>query len=218
MPSICKTLAFQEAEIKFVGAGSSVEFQGYASVFGVTDSDGDIFLPGAYKSALSSQQRPVNMYFNHQTRGLPVGKFKGLSEDEKGLFVHGELTNGLTIAKDLEAAMRHGTVQGLSVGVLFTRDDYEPISTGRAFKNVSMLREISIVTEPANPLANLEVVKSLEGVQTIRDAESWLRESAGLSKSEAQAAIACIKSAIRRDSEGQDQIAALLAQLSKSPI
>lgn len=218
MPSICKTLAFEEAEIKFVGAGSAVEFQGYASVFGVTDSDGDIFMPGAYKSALSSQQRPVNMFFNHQTRGLPVGKFKNLAEDEKGLFVHGELTNGLTIAKDIEAAMRHGTVQGLSVGVMFTRDDYEPISTGRAFKNVSMLREISIVTEPANPLANLELAKSLEGVETIRDAESWLRESAGLSKSEAQAAIACIKSAIRRDSEGQDQIAALLAQLSKSPI
>jgi HK97 family phage prohead protease len=218
MPSICKTLAFQEAEIKFVGAGSSVEFQGYASVFGVTDSDGDIFLPGAYKSALSSQQRPVNMFFNHQTRGLPVGKFKNLAEDEKGLFVHGELTSGLTIAKDIEAAMRHGTVLGMSVGVLFTREDYDPISTGRAFKNVSMLREISIVTEPANPLANIEVVKSLDGVQTIRDAESWLRESAGLSKSEAQAAIACIKSAIRRDSEGQDQIAALVAQLSKSPL
>lgn len=217
MPSICKTLAFEEAEIKFVGAGSAVEFEGYASVFGVTDSDGDIFLPGAYKSALSSQSRPVNMYFNHRTRELPVGKFMSLAEDSKGLIVRGELTKGLAVAGDLEAAMRHGTVQGLSVGVMFTRDDYDPISTGRAFKNVSILREISIVTEPANPSATIEVIKSLEGVQTIRDAEGWLRESAGLSKSEAQAAIACIKSAIRRDSEGQDDLAALLAQLNKSP-
>lgn len=217
MPSICKTLALEEAEIKFVGSGNAVEFEGYASVFGVVDSDGDVFLPGAYKSALANQSRPVSMYFNHRTRELPVGKFKRLAEDSKGLIVHGELTKGLSFAGDLEAAMRHGTVLGMSVGVMFTRDDYDAIETGRAFKNVSVLREISIVTEPANPVANIETLKSLEGVETIRDAEGWLRESAGLSKSEAQAAIACIKSAIRRDSEGQDELTALIAQLKKSP-
>lgn len=218
MQSLCKTIAFEEAEIKFVGGGQAGVFEGYASVFGVTDSDGDVFMPGAYKSALSGQSRPVNMYFNHRTRELPVGKWQAVSEDPKGLVVRGELTKGLSVASDLEAAMQHGTVRGLSVGVLFTRSDYEATKTGRAFKNIAMLREISIVTEPANPASIIESMKSLDGVETVRDVESWLRDSAGLSKSEAQAAIACIKSAVRRDSEGQDEMTAILAQLKKSPL
>lgn len=218
MQSISKTIAFDEAEIKFVGAGQPGIFEGYASVFDVIDSDGDVFMPGAYKSALAGQSRPVNMYFNHRTRELPVGKWQAVSEDSKGLVVRGELTKGLSVAGDLEAAMQHGTVRGLSVGVLFTRNDYEATKTGRAFKSVAMLREISIVTEPANPASVIESIKSMDGVETIRDVESWLRDSAGLSKSEAQAAIARIKSAVRRDSEGQTDIAAILAQLQKSPL
>ncbi|MNJ81362.1 hypothetical protein D3C77_801420 [compost metagenome] len=59
----------------------------------------------------------------------------------------------------------------------------------------------------------------METIESIRDAESWLRESAGLSKSEAQALIARIKSAVRSDSEGGDptEIAALLERLKTFP-
>ncbi|WMR33031.1 HK97 family phage prohead protease, partial [Metapseudomonas otitidis] len=90
----------------------------------------------------------------------------------------------------------------------------EIISTGRAFKNVSRLSEISICTQPANEQATVASLKSLEGLVTIRDVEHWLRDSAGLSKSEAQAVIACVKSAVRSESEGGDDIAALIARIS----
>lgn len=46
MPEIVKTLSFDETEIKFTGDGKQGIFEGYASVFNNTDSDGDIILPG----------------------------------------------------------------------------------------------------------------------------------------------------------------------------
>lgn len=51
MPDIIKTLSFDETEIKFAGDGKQGIFEGYASVFGNTDSDGDIILPEPTKHA-----------------------------------------------------------------------------------------------------------------------------------------------------------------------
>lgn len=47
MSNIQKTLAFTDTEIKFSSDGKAGVFEGYASVFDVIDSDGDIILPGA---------------------------------------------------------------------------------------------------------------------------------------------------------------------------
>lgn len=216
MSNIQKTLAFTETEIKFASDGKSGVFEGYASVFDVIDSDGDIILPGAYKKALTSQSRKVGMFFNHQTWGMPVGKWQTLEEDSKGLIVVGELTPGLSVSNDLRAAMEHKTVEGMSVGFTVTKDDYAIIDTGRAFKNVQALREISICTFPANELATIESIKSMESITTIRDIEHWLRDSAGLSKSQALGFIARFKSAVRSDSEG-GEITALLERLKSFP-
>lgn len=219
MPTICKTLAFEQAEIKFAGSSAQGVFEGYASVFGVTDSDGDIILPGAFKKALETQSRQVAMFYNHRAWEIPVGKWLNLEEDGKGLLVRGELTPGHSGASDLKAAMVHGTVGGMSVGFLASQDDYDISSSGRIFKNVTALREISICTFPANEQATVSALKSLDGIETIRDAEHWLRDSAGLSKSEAQGLIARIKSAVRSESEGGDSknLAALLERIKSFP-
>lgn len=202
MRSINKTLAFDQAEIKFSGDGKLGIFEGYASVFNNTDSDGDIILPGAFKNALTNQTRKVAMFYNHRTWEMPVGKWENLEEDSKGLLVRGVLTPGHSQANDLKAAMQHGTVEGMSVGFSASKDDYSLGTSGRIFKNVAALREISICTFPANELAGVSSLKSIDGVESIRDAEEWLRDSVGLSKSEAQGFIARIKSAVRSESEG----------------
>ncbi|HBU1001462.1 TPA: HK97 family phage prohead protease, partial [Klebsiella pneumoniae] len=87
MPDIQKTLAFDQTEIKFIGDGSKGTFEGYASVFNNTDADGDIILPGAFAGVIANQSRKVAMFFNHQTRAIPVGKWDAMHEDDKGLFV-----------------------------------------------------------------------------------------------------------------------------------
>ncbi|WP_433738989.1 HK97 family phage prohead protease [Pseudomonas putida] len=216
MSNIQKTLAFTETEIKFSSDGKAGVFEGYASVFDVIDSDGDIILPGAYKKALATQSRQVGMFFNHQTWEIPVGKWQSLEEDSKGLIVRGELTPGLSVSNDLRAAMEHKTVEGMSVGFTVMKDDFDIIATGRAFKNVAALREISICTFPANEQATIESMKSMEAITTIRDVEHWLRDSAGLSKSQALGFIARFKSAVRSDSEG-GEITALLERIKSFP-
>ncbi|QBH97164.1 HK97 family phage prohead protease [Limnobaculum zhutongyuii] len=203
MPEINKTLSFDQTEIKFTGDGSQGIFEGYAAVFSNVDSDGDIILPGAFKHALESQTRKVAMFFNHRTWDLPVGKWDALQEDSKGLYVRGQLTPDHSGALDLKAAMQHGTVEGMSVGFSVSKDDYSIVpGGGRIFKNVAALREISVCTFPANELAGVSAMKSIESIETVRDIESWLRDSVGLSKSEAMGFISRFKSAIRSESEG----------------
>jgi HK97 family phage prohead protease len=216
MSNIQKTLAFTDSEIKFSSDGKAGVFEGYASVFDVIDSDGDIILPGAYKKTLATQSRQVGMFFNHKTWEIPVGKWQSLEEDSKGLIVRGELTPGLSVSNDLRAAMEHKTVEGMSVGFTVMKDDFDLIATGRAFKNVASLREISICTFPANEQATIESMKSMEAITTIRDVEHWLRDSAGLSKSQALGFIARFKSAVRSDSEG-GEITALLERIKSFP-
>ncbi|WP_324028802.1 HK97 family phage prohead protease [Pantoea sp. JZ2] len=220
MAEIVKTLAFEETEIKFSGDGKQGIFEGYASVFNNTDSDGDIILPGAFKNALANQSRKVAMFFNHKTWDLPVGKWDSLAEDDKGLYVRGQLTPGHSGATDLKAAMQHGTVDGMSVGFSVNKDDYSLGTSGRIFKNIAALREISVCTFPANELAGVSAMKSVVGIETIRDVENWLRDSVGLSKSQAVGLIARFKSAVRSESgsgENEAQINALLESIKSFP-
>lgn len=217
MPSVCKTLAFDQAAIKFANGGAQGVFEGYASVFGVVDGDGDIIEPGAFSQALKTQTRAVAMFFNHRRNEIPVGKWLDLSEDSKGLYVRGELTPGNPQSEALKAAMMHGTVGGMSVGFSAAKQDVTPIATGYSFKSATRLTEISVCTFPANESATVSTLKSMETIDSIRDAENWLRDSAGLSKSEAQAFIARIKSAVRSESEGGDDIAALLERINTFP-
>ncbi|NGE12100.1 HK97 family phage prohead protease [Klebsiella pneumoniae] len=213
MPDIQKTLAFDQTEINFIGDGSKGTFEGYASVFNNTDADGDIILPGAFAGVIANQSRKVAMFFNHQTRAIPVGKWDAMHEDDKGLFVRGQLTPGLSLAEDLKAAMQHGTVEGMSVGFSVGPDDYTVGTSGLIFKNISYLREISVCTFPANELAGVTAMKSIDSIKSIRDAEGWLRDSVGLSRSEAQAFIARVKSAGRSEF-GSDDIDALAQRIN----
>ncbi|MBG5994638.1 HK97 family phage prohead protease, partial [Proteus mirabilis] len=93
---------------------------------------------------------------------------------------------------------------------------FERTPSGRIFKNISLLREISICTFPANDQAQVSSLKSIDGLLTIRDIEDWLRESAGLSKSEAVGFISRFKSAIRSESDDAQQslVASIVNQIN----
>lgn len=217
MPSITKALSFDEAHIKFAPGGSQGVFEGYASVFDVVDGDGDVVLQGAFKGALAAGPRPA-MYFNHRKFEIPVGKWLHLEEDSRGLLARGELTPRQSTSEDLKAALEHGTVTGLSVGMLVDKSGLgvRAGGQGREFRAVKVLREISLCTTPANDQAHIDSMKGLDGVETIRDVEDWLRDAAGLSRQSAQSLIVRVKSAIRRESE-DDGVAALVRQINAFP-
>jgi uncharacterized protein len=194
-----KTLALRDAQVKFAKDGAS--FAGYASVFNGTDSYGDTILPGAYKDTLAAHGLP-KMFVNHDGFGffgggnLPVGKWTKAVEDDTGLFVEGEFTPGMARAEEVRAALKHGTVDGLSIGYHIKKADYEEKddeSGGRLIKRVSRLAEISVVTFPADEAARVDLtsVKSeeVDAIESIRDFERFLRDAGGLSKGLAQALV-----------------------------
>ena len=192
-----KNLVLDNVGLKFAKNDTGA-FSGYASVFGGVDSYRDTIMPSAYKSVIERIQagaaRMPKMFINHKSYELPVGKWLSMEEDDKGLFMFGELTPGMDEAKTVKAAMQHGTIDGFSIGYGLNRDDVEMVEKDdgvvRIIKNVSELYEISIVTYPADDAARVDLssVKSaLDQVESIKDLEDFLREAGGFSKSLATA-------------------------------
>lgn len=177
-----KTLSLSDCDIKL--DGDSGRFAGYASVFGGVDTYGDTILRGAYEYTLRTNGKP-KMFVQHESMGLPVGKWLTAKEDEHGLLVEGELTPGMRAADDTKAALKHGTVDGLSIGYMLKRNDFDEIDNGRIIKRISNLVEVSIVTFPADSAARVDltsVKNDIEGLETIRDFERFLRDAGGFSK------------------------------------
>jgi len=178
-----KNLALVASEIKF-GAEGSLKFEGYASVFGGLDSYGDTVKEGAYKNTLTDRDRPIQLRWNHY--GPIIGKFTELYEDEKGLYVKGELTKGHSIAEDTAALLRHGAISGLSIGYIVK--DSQQNGVVRELKEIDLI-EISVVESPADNNAHISSVKS---ATKLKDVEHILRQK-GFSQKEATEIVASVK-------------------------
>lgn len=156
-------------------------FEGYASVFGVKDYDGDVIVQGAFKTSIekyaSSGKRP-KMLWQHNP-SIIIGKWIELREDEKGLYVKGTLFTDVEKGREAYALMKHGELDGMSVGFNMSEPRYE--DGGRVIDDLD-LWEISVVTWGANPDALISSVKSIDNE---RDFEKFLRES-GFSRNEAK--------------------------------
>lgn len=202
-----KTLSLSECGLKF--AADEGSFSGYGSVFGVKDTHSDIIAPGAFADVIKSGD-PVHVYVNHGwMRGeLPVGKWAGLAEDAIGLSGDASLQMKMPSAIDAYWAVKGGLVNGLSIGYKAHPDGIERKQDGtRVIHRMKVLKEISIVTDPSNRLAQITDIKSadildaIEEVKTIRDLETLLRDAAGLSKSAATALVGRAKSILTPQGE-----------------
>ena len=183
-----KTLSLSECELKM--EGDAGVFSGYASVFGGVDSYGDTIMKGAFADTLKNDGVP-KMFYNHNIwDGLPIGKYQIVQEDERGLFIKGELTPGMALSSDVRAAMKHQTIDGLSVGGYLRDGDYQITKDGgRTINKWSKLVEISVVPFPADSAARIDLasIKSeIDTISTIRDFERFLRDAGGLSKGAAE--------------------------------
>ena len=190
-----KQLALKATELKF-GTDGNATFSGYASVFDGVDSYGDTIAAGAYKRTLADRERPILLRWNHW--GPVIGKFTSVVEDERGLFVEGELTKGHSVADDVSALLRHGAVSGMSIG--YIAKDYTDNSphVGRKLTDIELI-EISVVEEPADNLARIDSVKSaLAEVKSLKEVESVMRQQFGLSQRESTAIVSSVKSLVKQ--------------------
>jgi len=203
---IKKTLALADCEIKLDGASGT--FAGYASVFGGVDSVGDTIMPGAYKRTLKQYGMP-KMFLQHDAYGLPIGKWTNAVEDDKGLFVEGELTLGMSRADDTYAALKHGTLDGLSIGYILRANDYVAREDGgRDIKHVSKLVEVSVVTFPADAAARVDgasVKSAIDEIDSIREFERLLRDAGGFDASIAKVLLAKARDLFAQRDAGDDR-------------
>ncbi len=223
-------------EVKFADDSQGQKarkFTGLGAAFGNVDAYGDVIEPGAFSAWLSDvkagRQPWPSMLSQHGGWGMtaedltPVGVYDELSEDGNGLKVSGVLAD-TPRGSELYTLMKmdpRPAIDGMSIG--YIAKEWEPRSKPedprRKLKRIDVV-EISLVTFPANRKALVSDVKAIESLSTFREIEQFLC-TAGLSKTQAVALIARIKSAGSGDPMGAsggpgDPVAELSALLARN--
>jgi hypothetical protein len=213
---IRKNLTLDQCEIKM--EGDSGKFAGYASKWGGIDSYGDTILKGAFESTLRNNGKP-KMFWNHDWN-MPIGKWTKAKEDDHGLYVEGELTPGHSLSADIHAALKHGTLDGLSIGGYLKKGDFDETEGGRIIRKWSNLMEVSPVVFPADSAARIDLtsVKSedIEGLSSIKDFERLLRDVGPYSRDEAKKLVAKFKTLLTARDEAQESDDNLAATEAKA--
>lgn len=192
-------------------------FEGFGSIFGNVDSYKEIVAPGAFAESLAGWKaagRLPPVLWQHRS-GEPIGPYLSMEEQAVGLHVKGQLlVNDVQRAKEARALMKAKAVNGLSIGFVTREDSYDRVSGIRTLKKVD-LWEVSVVTFPANPAAQISSVKSaIDAIETVRDAEAFLRDAGRLSNAQAAAFISRFKSLSgQRDS---DELGDLVAAINRN--
>lgn len=180
-----RQMAFKATDVKDDGT-----FTGYGSVFGTIDSYREIVAPGAFLESLSrikDSGDPLPALWQHRS-DEPIGGYDVLEEDDRGLKTSGWLmVNEIPLAAQAHALMKRRVIKGLSIGYYVEQSDFNEKTGIRTLTKLD-LQEISIVTFPANPDAQIDAFKAKlahGNLPTIREFEESLREK-GFSRSQAE--------------------------------
>ena len=211
-------LKFLERPFEIKAVEDDGVFEGFGSVFGNVDSYKEIVAPGAFAESLAGWKaagRLPPVLWQHRS-GEPIGPYISMEEQPLGLHVRGQLlVNDVQRAKEARALMKAKAVNGLSIGFVTREDSYDRVTGIRTLKKVD-LWEVSVVTFPANPAAQISSIKSaIDAIQSFAEAESFLREVGRLSKADATGFIARFKSLSGR-SESDEEGEALRASLKRN--
>ncbi len=208
-----KTLDFG-CELK--ATGDTGTFEGYGSVFNITDRGGDIVAAGAFAETLAAAKtagRLPAMLWQHR-QAEPIGVYTEMEEDAIGLKVKGRLA--LKTARGAEAyeLMKMGAISGLSIGYRVRDDSWDRVTGVRTIKKAD-LHELSLVTMPMNDASRVSAVKTIEELDSLSEFERHLRDVGGFSKSEATALVSRMKSIVGRGDpgDGSGSLAEVLGSL-----
>jgi uncharacterized protein len=196
-------------------------FSGYGSIFNHIDLGGDMVAPGAFKASLrewKARGKLPKMFLQHgfgftTEDQIPIGKYTRMEEDEKGLYVEGELfALDTQKGKYIHEGMKAGELDGLSIGyetidVTYGKKPDEPRRTLKKIK----LYEVSPVSFGMNEKALIDSAKSIEGLMTISDFEEYLREAGHFSRSQATAFTSRFKASLRPSDSERPKVARLAA-------
>ncbi|WP_195909391.1 HK97 family phage prohead protease [Rhizobium tubonense] len=158
------------ANLELRGLGSDGSFSGYASVFEEVDLGKDRVERGAFRKSLAERgPGGVRMLFQHDP-AEPIGAWKTIREDARGLYVEGVLADGVARAREVHQLLKNAALDGLSIGFRTVRARTDAKSGVRRILEAD-LWEISVVTFPMLPSARVQNVKN---ARWFRDRETEL--------------------------------------------
>lgn len=147
------------------------EFEGYASVFGNVDAQGDIIEKGAFAKTIKERmhKKLIKVLWQHfEPMGLP----KHLEEDSKGLYAVAKVTDTRE-NQDRLALMRDGVVDRMSIGYSVIKRELEEPEDGK--EQVVRLKEVKLFEfSPVTFAANEEAV--VLGVKTLAQLDALLKQ------------------------------------------
>ena len=147
---------FARIELKMLDEAGA--FSGYASLFGEVDLGKDRVERGAFLKSLARRGAGgVRMLFQHDP-AEPIGAWRVIREDGRGLYVEGVLSDGVKRAREVYQLMKSRAIDGLSIGFQTVRAKPD---AGTGIRQIleADLWEISVVTFPMLPGARISDVK-----------------------------------------------------------
>lgn len=213
--------AFEVKSVSDSAADTPGVFEGYGSVFDVIDDYKEIVAPGAFKKSLKEHKARKSMpalLWQHSA-DMPIGKYLEMSEDDKGLYVKGQLALGIQRGAEAHELMKMNAVNGLSIG--FRVRNYKVDKDAGLITLTDIdLWEVSVVTFPANRDARIAGVKGIKQIATIRDFEDFLRDSGGFSREQsvviASKGYKALQDLRESGSEGDDELASIDALMKRA--
>ena len=186
-------------EIKQENLSEDGTFTAYGAVFGNEDDYSDIIEKGAFNKTLTGKL-PKLLY--QHSWDYPIGSITKAYEDNTGLYVEGKINLNVEKGKEAYELLMAKNIDGLSIGYQTVKFRYDTEKEIRYLEEVK-LREVSIVTFPANERATLisikqegkmskDINKLIEEAKSLKDFENIFKEL-GLTKSQKTAIVSKIK-------------------------
>lgn len=145
---------------KAEGDGKGNNITAVITTFNDPDKGGDIFMPDSFDKYLkefNDEGRPVQMAIAHD-KTIVAGEWHTLTKTATGITAEGVIFDDLEDGKRAKKLLERGIAKDVSMGIK---------SKGFAFNELggvthieAALREVSLVTNPQNPNANILTVKS----------------------------------------------------------
>lgn len=152
-----KMLSFKAENLKDDGT-----FSGYCNVFDVKDSYDEVVKKGAFVDTLNNWQDKGKLppiLWQHKYTEV-IGVWTKLYEDDYGLYGEGKLLiDDVAKAREAYALIKAGAIDGLSIGYLVEKYRYNSDDDTIDLLKLA-LKEVSIVTFPANESSTVSSVKA----------------------------------------------------------
>ena len=162
-------IRIKSATLDIADEGGIVE--GYAATFDrEPDSYGDVIAPGAFAEAVEAWNEKmangiyVPLLYGHNTSDpeYNIGRITEIREDERGLWVHGELDAENEKAQYVRKLAREGRLYQFSFAYAVIDEGEAELDDGRRANELRKLDlfEVSLVQIPANQHAVITGIKS----------------------------------------------------------